>query len=81
MSLELSGGRLWRFVMYDDDWRGVTSNEVRYDKLVHVAGVYDGDQARLFVDGLEIHTDEDATAVSQVVASKFSILLGANPSR
>ncbi len=57
----------------------VSNKNVELDKMVHVAGVYDGRKVRLFVNGKLQQSTEETTL--KHVPSQFDFMVGADPDR
>ncbi|MCL9813558.1 LamG-like jellyroll fold domain-containing protein [Natranaeroarchaeum aerophilus] len=76
-NLQLANGNEPTFTIHDGDWNEANSGiEVETDRWYHLTGVYDGDEARIYVDGeLEGATTVDGDMTD---ASEFDVGIGEN---
>ena len=69
----------WLFDGYETDqerFDSASDETIRFGEWTHVAGVFDGKQTRLFVNGQPQSKIDDTT---NVLASRLNVLIGANP--
>ena len=76
-NLQLENGNEPAFTIHDGDWQTTNSDvELDTDRWYHVVGTYDGEEARIYVDGELEGTESVSGTISD--ASDFDVGIGEN---